>query len=277
MRFDAYAGTVWDAKFHDVAQMIAFGAHCRVEHGKPRGRYNEVLEVRDGAEAIGWVGEDRVSGAPYFEFKGVRTPDAAAALRKHWDGAHQVSRADVCDDYNEPGAYPRLVKLVDEFKGDPRVHSESITPRDGDRGETIYWGSRQARTMVRCYEKGKQKENLHLAKPHWARIELQTRPGKALEKRAAALMAPLSFWGFGRWTQNVATQLTGLEIERFAPPQEAPEFDRTTLYLARTFRRHLAEMRADFGTPDMVWREFESIWARDDQAGAGVGTPVSQA
>jgi hypothetical protein len=262
MRFDAYAGNVWDARPGDVAAMIAHGTQCRVDQAKPRGRYHEVLDLKDGADAIGWIGRDNNLGSAYFEFKGVRTPDVAATLRKHWDGAHNVSRADVCDDFNEPGAYRRLVDLVDTHKRDPRVHSESITPRDGDRGETVYWGSRQARTMVRCYEKGKQKENLHLAQPNWARIEVQTRPGKADEKRAAAFMEPLSFWGFGKWTTHVAQQLTGLEIARFAPHQEAPEFDRTTLYLATAFQRHFVEMKADLGNWEMIGREFEAIWEK---------------
>jgi hypothetical protein len=266
MKFDAYAGNVWETRPERVAELVAFGTACRVEDSRPRGRYGRVLEVKDGAAPIGWVGLDGVLNAAYFEFKGGRTPEAAAAIRKHFDDGHNVSRCDVAEDFNEAGAFERLVKVIDDSKGDDRVHSEAIIPRDGDRGQTIYWGGRKSSALVRCYEKGKQKENLHLRRPHWARVELQMRPGKSVQKRLVARLDPLAVWGLGRWTMNVAQQLTGVELERFTAPQMAPEFDRTTLYLARTFRKHFETMLEDFGNWQCIGEEISAIWARDDLA-----------
>ena len=272
MRFDAYNGNVWEGQFSQVAELIAHRVGGRVERGRPRGRYGCVLEVMDGMESIGWVADDSVNGTAYFEFKGVRTPDAAKALREGLaPEAHNVSRADVCEDYCEPGAHARLVSLVDRAKGDPRVHSLAMTPRDGDRGETVYWGSPKSALCIRVYEKGKQKENLHLRRFDWARLELQCRPAKADLKRMAAKLQPLELWGYGRWTQRVAEAATGLQLERFAPPQDAPQFDRTTAYIANTFRRHFEELRADFGDWECIGREFEAIWAQADKIRRGLG------
>ena len=270
MRFDAYAGNVWERNPHEVATAIAWGVKGRVEQGKPRGRYGEVFEVHDGGQAVGWVGRDNVLDSAFFEFKGVRTPDAAQAIRKHFASpGHNVARVDVCEDYSEPGAFEQLVAAVDRSKGDPRVHSEAITPRDGDRGSTIYWGSRKSAALVRCYEKGKQRENLHLRRPHWARVELQMRPAKSAHKQLAAQLEPLCVWGLGGWTWNVAQHLTGMDLQRYALPQVAPQFDRTTLYVARTFRRHFEAMLGDLGDWECVGRELAAVWEQDDQAGSG--------
>lgn len=272
MKFDAYAGNIWDGRMEQVAELIAHRTKARLERARPRSRYGAVLEVFDGAAPIGWVADDPVNHCAYFEFKGCRTPDVASALQADLaPGSFNVSRADVCEDFDEPGAHRRLVALVDATKRDDRVESLAMTPRNGDRGETIYWGSPKSAMRVRCYEKGKQAENLHLGRPNWARLEAQVRPSKSVQKSLAASLSPLAMWGFASWSKNVAEAITGLELARFAPPQEAPQFDRTTMYLARTFQRHFKEMLEDFGSWECVGREIEAIWAQDAQTKRGLG------
>jgi len=245
--------------------MVAWAHRARVDRGKPRGRYRDVFEVLDGPSMVGWCGRDEVLDATFFEFKGEGTPGSAASVRKHWPDGHTVSRADACEDFNEPGCYGRLVDLVDRHR-DPRVQSKAIVPRDGDRGITTYWGATSSRVMVRCYEAGKMKERLHLGRPHWVRLEAQVRPGKSAEKAAAASLSPLELWGFAGWSRRVAETLSQVDVPRFAPPSSRPEFDRTTLYLARAFRRHLEVLREDLGDWECVGREFEAVWASDDAA-----------
>jgi hypothetical protein len=65
------------------------------------------------------------------------------------------------------------------------------------------------------------------------------------------------------------------DCPRFAPPSLPVEFDRTTLYLARAFRRHLAVMNEDLGSWECVGREFEAVWAADDLAALATTTPPS--
>jgi hypothetical protein len=267
MKFDAYAGNVTGSRPEEVAAMLAFGVQGRPERGRPRGRYGDVFEVKDGAESVGWVGHDSALDAAYFEFKGARTPDVVTSIRKHWPDAHTVSRMDSCEDYSAAGAFEQLVALLDRCK-DPRVKSDEIRPRDGDRGRTIYYGSPTSRVYVRCYEAGKMKERLHFNRPDWARAEAQVRPGKAIEKRVAAQCSALDAWGFGKWTQRAAEELSQVDVQRFVRTDPPPTYDRTTLYIARTFRRHLEEMRADFGAWSCVGSEFEAIWALDDEAAA---------
>jgi len=264
MRFDAYAGNVSGSRPFEVAEMLAFGVQGRSERARPRGRYHDVFEVKDGADAVGWVAHDPQLDTAYFEVKGARTPDAVTTIRRHWATAHRVSRMDACEDYSAPGAFDQLVAVLDRCK-DPRVHSDEIRPRDGDRGRTIYFGSPSSRVYVRCYEAGKMKERLHFGRPDWARAEAQVRPGKSIEKMAAAFVSPLEAWGFGAWTKRAAEELSQVEVPRFAPDTTPPTFDRTTLYLARAFRRHFEEMLSDFGTWGCVGAELEAVWKADDE------------
>jgi hypothetical protein len=118
--------------------------------------------------------------------------------------------------------------------------------------------------MVRVYEAGKMKERRHFNRPGWVRAEAQIRPGKSIEKIAASQVSPLDCWGFSGWSRRVAERLSSCDVQRFAAPVDVATFDGTTLYLARHFRRHWEEMKADFGTWDCIGREFEAVWAADD-------------
>jgi hypothetical protein len=238
-----------------------------VERGRPRGRYTDVFDVKDGADMIGWVGRDAMIDTAYFEFKGSSTPTTAAAIRKHWPSKHTVSRADACEDLEHPDAFDQVMRVFDAAK-DPRVHSLLMAPRDGDRGRTIYWGSGQSRAMSRLYEAGKMKERLHFGRPNWVRAEGQFRPGKAAEKVLAATLTPLEFWGLSAWTKRAAEGLCQVEVPRFAPPSQPVEFDKTTLYLARAFRRHLEQMVEDYGSFECIGIELKAVWAADDAAAA---------
>ena len=53
----------------------------------------------------------------------------------------------------------------------------------------------------------------------------------------------------------------GCQINRFEPEARRYSADKTTLYIARTFRRHLEEMQRN---GEDVMRTFRSIWEEDD-------------
>jgi hypothetical protein len=79
-------------------------------------------------------------------------------------------------------------------------------------------------------------------------------------------VSALEAWGFARWSQRAAESLSHVEVPRFAPESEPAQFDRTTLYLARTFRRHFEEMLSDFGSWSCVGAELRAVWLADDEA-----------
>ena len=107
------------------------------------------------------------------------------------------------------------------------------------------------------------------ARPNWSRIELEARPHYARDKVAAGAMTPLQAWGLTAWTHNVGEGLTECAIPRFEPEVRRYSFDKTTAYIARTFRRHLAEMLAD---GEDLARTFQAVWDDDDEADPKVRT-----
>jgi hypothetical protein len=268
VRFDAYAGNVWGGTTaSEVAELVAHGTGGRVARGRPRGRYTDCFEVSDGADPIGWVGFDRTLETAYFECKGTATPDASGVIRRHWPERHSVSRLDACEDYDELGAFDKIVRIVDAAR-DPRVKSRAWQPRNNDEteGATIYWGSASSRVMVRCYEAGKMAERRHLGRPYWARAEAQIRPAKAAEKKVAASISPLDAWGFAGWARRAAEALCQVDVPRLERQDTPSTFDRTTLYVARAYRRHWEQMLLDFGSWECVGRELQAVWRQDDDA-----------
>lgn len=276
MRFDAYAGNVWSGvPASEVAEVVAHSVSASVQRARPGKRQTDCFQVCDGGDMLGWVGRDQVNDAIYFEFKGSRTPETSEAIRSHFKDKHSVSRVDSCEDFDEPGAFDKLTKLIDRFK-DPRVQSQIIAPRDGNRGQTIYWGSPKSRAMIRLYEAGLMKDRLHFGRPGWVRAENQLRPGKSDEKWLAATLSPLQVWGFARWSMRVAEAIAQVEVPRFAPTSEPATFDKTTLYFARAFRRHLSSMLEDFGDWVCIGREIEAIWQADDLAAAQTAEAIKR-
>jgi hypothetical protein len=266
MKFDAYCGNVRGHTAEQVAEVIAFGCKGRIERGRGRRRYSDVFEIRDGNLGVGWVGTDAALGAAYFEIKGVATPQAAATIRKHWPApAHTVSRLDSCEDYDQEGAFGRLVAIVDAH-ADPRVQADMIAPRNGNRGRTFYWGTRSSAAMVRVYEAGLMKDRLHYGRPHWSRAEAELHPHKPVLKLAAASLTPVQAWGLAGWTQRLAEKLCEVEVPRLAVSTDPPRFDTTTLYVARAFRRHWETMLEDLGDWECIGRELAEVWRLDDEA-----------
>lgn len=116
---------------------------------------------------------------------------------------------------------------------------------------------------LRLYEAGKHPDRIHLGRPNWARAELEARPHYARDKLAAASMSPLQVWGLSKWTQQVGQRLTGCDINRFEPQIRQYSQDKTTLYIARTFRRHLEEM---YRNGEDFMRTCKDVWDADDSS-----------
>lgn len=263
MRFDAYAGTIRKVEFDHVATSIGASIGGIVCKGQAKRRYGDVLDIELGGRQAAWVGFDRGNGTVYFEGKGETSPALVRAVRTHFPG-HTVARADVCEDYDQEGAFDRLVGLVRLTKG-PRVKGAYVRlPDEVEEGKTWAAGVRGSVAYVRAYEAGKMPERLHLCRPHWARLELEARPHTPAAKLAASTMCPVEFWGFAAWTHRVGELIAQIDVPRFVPESRDYSHDKTTLYLARGFRRHWVEMLQDLGDWECIGREMQQVWAEDD-------------
>jgi hypothetical protein len=260
MRFDAYCATIKAAKLGQVAEAIAHGVDGIVASGKPMRRYGQVLNIDCGPRMAAWVGYQEDTGMVYVEGKGETSPALAATIREHFPN-HLVPRADVCDDVDEAGAFERLQAVIRAAKG-ARVKAGYVAlPDDVQDGRTWAVGSRGGVSYLRLYEAGKHPERLILNRPNWVRPELEVRPQYSRDKQAASKMQPVDFWGFSSWSHTVGQAIMQTPVNRFEPLVRKYSHDKTTRYIALTFRRHLEEM---YRQGEDIGRTLADVWQEED-------------
>ena len=260
MKFDGYGATIRDREVGHVAACLAEtigGILCK---GTPMRRYSSTINIDLGNRKAAWVGQDANSGAVYVEGKGESTPALVDAIRVHFPD-HTTPRVDVAEDYNEVGAFEALQDVIRSAKGIRVKGGYVALPDDQNDGRTWSAGVRGGVGYIRLYEAGKHPDRLHLAKPDWVRAEVEVRPHYARDKAAAAKMQPLDVWGLTSWTHRVGEALSHCSIPRFEAQVRHHSHDKTTRYIALTFRRHLQEM-LDNG--EHLEATIRDVWAEDD-------------
>ena len=267
MRFDCYGATIRTDTPRDIVLCLSEALNTKPEAGPIIRRFGQTTGFNVGPKLAVWMGIDPnpQTDICYIEAKGETTPKVVAALREAFP-MHSAPRVDVCEDYDEPGAFERLQGIVRASKG-PRVKGGYIAlPDDEKDGRTWAAGTRGGVGYIRVYEAGKHPDRLHLGRPNWARAELEARPHYARDKLAAGWMTPLQIWGLCSWTHRVGERLTTCAINRFEPEVRQYSHEKTTLYIARTFRRHLEEMQRN--GEDFI-RTCKDIWEEEDRRGMG--------
>ena len=268
-RFDAYAPTLRGVSLESCVRVLESELGCAARSGGSRRRYGQVVDLKIGADLVAWVGHDHASGDLYLEAKGETTPEVVQAVRGHWP-KHSAARLDVCGDWDGELMFDYLQEVAREVKGQKVRAGYVALPDDPSEGRTWAMGKRGGVAYARLYEAGKQKEKAHWCRPNAVRFELEARPHYARDKVAAATMTPAQVFGITPWSRRVAAALFQREIERFEAEVKISTHDRTTLYIARAFRRHFSEMLEDLGDWECVGRELASVWAGDDEFAAKV-------
>lgn len=267
MRFDGYGATIRTDTPRDIVSCLSEALNTKPEAGPTIRRFGKTTGFNVGPKLAVWMGIDPNPDTDicYIEAKGETTPKVVAALREAFP-MHSAPRVDVCEDYDEPGVFERLQGIVRASKG-PRVKGGYVAlPDDEKDGRTWAAGTRGGVGYIRVYEAGKHPDRVHLGRPNWARAELEARPHYARDKLAAGWMTPLQIWGLCSWTHRVGERLTTCAINRFEPEVRQYSHEKTTLYIARTFRRHLEEMQRN--GEDFI-RTCKDIWEEEDRRGMG--------
>lgn len=262
MKFDAYGATVrGDFSSFKVAGILADSMNGIVTKGKAIRRFGETISVDVDNRMAAWVGQDTNTGHICIEGKGETSPALASCIRANFPG-HTAFRLDVCEDYDEPGAFGRLQALIRASKG-ARVKAGYVAlPDDVKDGKTWSVGKRGGTGYLRLYEAGKHPDRLYLNRPDWARAELECRPHYAADKAAAASMSPSDVWGLSAWTQLVGEALMQSPVNRYEPEFRKYSHDKTVYYVATKFRRCLETMLDD-GLH--LEASFRQIWAETDE------------
>lgn len=254
VRFDAYSATTEAASSDDLAQVlvdsIPGALDWDIRKGKGFHTFGERMSFKshDGTEfaAIQWGG--RQGARAMLEVKGEHTPKAVEALRARFP--HRCTRVDSCADFDAPRAFQRLLRACKQVKQAHRI----IGGKAGDwedfpeKGRTLYLVANTSPVRLRLYEKGLQPEYAHLARPNWARIEVQVRPAKEAKSEFARLTA-LEVWGASRWSRDLA----GLALANHVDPHPAGTTYRLTeretalRWMCKQYGAHLVSLADDLG------------------------------
>lgn len=228
VRFDAYSATTTAAKPDELIGLLASVATVGTSYTQGKGfhTFANRMSVKDetGVEfgSVSWGG--RQGERSMIEIKGERTPAVVEALRRDFE--HRCTRTDSCADWDAPGAFSRLlgvctsVKQLNKLKGSKAGDWDDF-PEDG---RTLYLGAQSSPVRARLYEKGRQKEYLHLDKPDLVRLEIQVRPQKLDSKTEYSKLDALEVWGASKWTRQLAASI----LEQHVDPHPAGTVYRQT-------------------------------------------------
>lgn len=240
-RFDWYQATV-RAEVPDVRACLTALAPRggwepvrRAPHGYA---FAERLVDANGRAAELWWGGTHAY--PHATISGETAQAGAELLRTHCPG-HSVSRADVCIDFADPGAYDRLQDISVCVARERRIKVDTR----GDhlvtkQGRTCMLGANTSHTRLRLYDKAAELRHQFAADPirlaevpaELARLEVQVRPQTPEAKRAAAQADPVSLMGSAAWTRELMKQVAGLDIEPFEAGRPWRQSDDDRAYAA---------------------------------------------
>lgn len=261
MKYDAYAASIKDTTKREVAYYLADKLDGIPAMGPAMRRYGPTIQIDVGAHMAAWVGETS-DGLVYVEGKGETSPALVDAIRTRYP-VHGAARIDVAHDRGGDGAFEALQALIRARKGVKVYGGYRALPDDPEDGKTWEAGKRGSVAYLRLYEWGKHPDRVHLGRPDVVRAELEARPHYARDKVAASRMSPEDVWGLTAWTHRVGEGLLACDLARYESQIRKYSFDKTTLYLARTFRRHWEEMLAN---GEDIQRTLQAVWEEDDQA-----------
>ena len=206
-RFDWYTASI-DTDPHDlIGCFVASFDLSEVQASTPKNGYERAYNLVRGSTVLArfQFGGSNVGGNVWANASGEQAPAFAEIVRDRFR-AHNLLRADVAIDYDEPGAWDSLsalaIQTADSFG--LKVKHVGDFHRQED-GRTLYIGSRTSAAMQRLYEKGKQLGQ----SPDWVRAELELKPQNSRAKAAYASASPEQMFMATKWTKHIWEVLNG--------------------------------------------------------------------
>ena len=250
-RFDAYTATTRSlsvpAATRFARQFMEPGDRVIEGRGYHRFGAKYAIKGRDGSERLSvlWGGEH--GDLVMIESKGERTPEVVAELRGVVRD-HRCTRADSCEDFDELGAWDRLLGLVLGVKESSCLRGERRGDWDyPEDGRTMYLGAPSSAVRARLYEKGKEPELRHLGRENWVRLEVQVRP-VGVAKHAFAQADAVQVWGATAYTRELAGRCLNADVERLsAVPYRKTERDRALGFMCAQYGSHLLSLKEESG------------------------------
>lgn len=213
--FDWYQATLTDQEPEEVLAVLkGHFEQSDIRKGRLLYGYSEAWDLcRGDHRIVSLMWGLHSSPDPHVQFTGADAVEGARLCRKVWPN-HRVSRVDSALDWYEEGAWERLSSAalaVAEKHGVTVQHVGDFMR--GEKGRTLYLGSKSSAVFVCLYEKGKQPGFDLLGEPHWVRLEVRVRP-KSGAKSQCATITPPEVFGCALWTKELYEQLVDVSIPR---------------------------------------------------------------
>lgn len=260
-RFDWYESTHDELDEGLVASHLAVTLGARIVQGKGRNGYAISYAIVRGDDELARVyGRSARFGEVHIVTTSQSCDEVVPIIRSKWPG-HRVSRADIAADF-------RSDFDVLDAKAVALAKSLGISYRlvtDSAGGATRYLGAPSSEVRVRVYRKSEQLRALHPERASEipdgiVRAEQQVRPGKRETKERAARMEPMEFWGFSRWSMQLAEQLLGFDAERVPTHFRRPsEWARALHFLGKQYGPMLQRRCEDVGREEAVAELLEAL------------------
>lgn len=267
MRFDYYQAGIESHPKGIIDHMVSSFDMSGAEPIKPQNGYEFAYGIRRGEITLAtvmWGGN--TGGRVLVKGSGPDSPEVASIIRNEWP-RHQVVRADVCVDYDEPQAFDALSGMALNVADEYRIKVE----HQGDwhralEGRTLKLGSRQSPMYARIYEKGRQMqgEGMASASPDWVRVEFEVKPKRHAARYNLAVTEPDDFVGCSKWSHHMANMLLESSVRRIeglGTVRRPSDRDRALSALVKQYGRHLDSVRADVGSWDAVGRMLGAMIA----------------
>lgn len=268
VRFDYYQAGITGKPADVVGQLESSFDLVHVAPAKAYNGYEEAVSVVRGDHVLVtamWGGNtgDRV----LVKGTGADSPEVAEVIRETWPW-HRVVRADVCEDYDEEGAFSVLsgmaLNVADQHR--VKVRHEGDWHREED-GRTLYLGSRQSVMYMRLYEKGKQLRGMGLesASPDHVRVEFEVKPKRDQARLLMSKMEPKEFLGGSVWSYQIAGMLLESSISRvkgLGTIRVPTDRDRALKALRKQYGRHLTAIMEEEGSWEAVGRLLGNLIER---------------
>jgi hypothetical protein len=219
--FDYYQASVNASPEHVIPALLEQYPFASVDIEKATNGYDRASVIHRGDNKlcrVQWGGN--TGGMTQIRGTGENAPECAQAIRLLWP-EHRLQRADVCEDYSEPGVWDTMTEyglyLADQFalKIDQRGDWERNDKMG--KGRTLYVGSRQSLAFLRVYEKGKEKavrSGGEITDPDHVRAEAEIKPQNKVQGYALATFDPRDYWRCSPWLNEYSTILFRANMER---------------------------------------------------------------
>lgn len=289
MRFDWYQCTIEDTPHAVLAAVAKLGHEVRPDDSVARRwRYRQGFAVHHHQRGVvanvlcGGNGEK-----PHAIATGDDAHAFAEVIRDHWPDRHLVTRVDAAQDFNEAGAFDRLLPAARKVAKAHRLAFPRIEDElNAKAGRTQYIGSPSSDYRCRIYEKGweqvgklqalfrKQGYEMNpdqltirneatgedVRPEDWTRQELQVRPKQEAARRVVATLTPEQVWGVTPWALDLARDTMALNLERVLMRTRKVSKDEEALrWMCHQYGGMLRRLHGDLGDWACVGLEIGRI------------------